>query len=187
MRIGGPHLGTPVLEDLDPPVGRAELRRLLRPDVDHIPYRFSADVRERQVMAPAEADHPARAGFALGDEEAVLDALRAAIGSERGEVVREDEGRVVLRVPGAARALVAGAQVALGVVRRPGIARRRLDLALPRTLGALRGDEDPLIGERVVASMRRGQRSRWSERQGRHGGGGAGPLPRQWWIRLTWT
>jgi hypothetical protein len=170
MRVAGAHHLAAVLEQLHVAdlAARAQLGRLLRPQVDHAAHRGLAQRREGQVVPRREADHAAGARFGLGREQPLAvehdggvagGGLVGRVGLEGGEVVGEDEGARVVGVALAVGAHVPGAQVARGVVRGPLGGGGLLDLTLPRALRAVRRDEHPLAGERVEAAVRaRGER-----------------------------
>ena len=84
------------------------------------------------------------------------------VAEERGKVVREHIGARVGRVFVRTSALVPGAEVALWIIRWTVIGRGCLDFALPRSLGAMRGHEDPIAGQRVATAM--GMRGRIEDR-----------------------
>jgi hypothetical protein len=71
-----------------------------------------------------------------------------------GEVVYEDMGRSVLRIAFLIGAQVAGTQVTLRVIAGPVRRRARFDAALPRSLGAVRRNEDPFAGQGVEPAVR---------------------------------
>jgi hypothetical protein len=107
-----------------------------------------------------EAEDAATAALGLGDEErrwrgggGRRGRLRKDVGQQRGEVVVEGEDGFVIGIVDAAGAGVGGTQVAGGVVGEAGRGDRLAGFALPGTLGALRGDEDPLAEERIVAAV----------------------------------
>jgi len=103
-----------------------------------------------------ETEDAAEAALGLGDQEwrRIRCAVGLDFGEERGEVVVEGEDGFVGGIVDSAGTGVGGAEVACVVVAKA----RRGDgfggLALPGTLGALGGDEDPLAEERVVAAVR---------------------------------
>jgi hypothetical protein len=144
VRVRRAHLLAAVLEDLhvaDPWVGH-QLRVLIRPDLDDPLDRVERQLAEAEVVARRVADDAARP---------VLAVLRR---NQRRVVVREDERLLVLRVPLAARALVARAEVAARVVLVQPLACDFVHVSLPRPLRALRRDEHPFAAERVVSSVR---------------------------------
>jgi hypothetical protein len=145
VRVARTHRGAAVLEDLDVADARvgAELLDLLRPDLDDPLDGLLRQRAEVEVVPRRVADDAAGA------------VLARALGDERRKVVREHEGAVVVRVPDAARARVPGAEVAGPIVLRQLLARRRLDLPLPRAAAPLRRDEHPLARERVPPPVRR--------------------------------
>jgi hypothetical protein len=139
VRVAGAHHLAAVLEQLHvADLGaRAQLGRLLRPQVDHAAHRGLAQRREGQVVPRREADHAAGARFGFGREQPLAvehdgrvagGGLVGRVGLEGGEVVGEDEGARVVGVALAVGAHVPGAQVAGGVVRGPLGGGGRLDL-----------------------------------------------------------
>lgn len=73
---------------------------------------------------------------------------------DRGKVIDEDKGRVVVWVLGTVGAAVARTEVAFGVVGGEGGGGSRGFLrALPGAFGAVGGDEDPAVAQRVVAAV----------------------------------
>src|SRR5512132_3628958 len=119
--VAGTHHGAAVLEDEDMtyPVDGTELDVLVGPGLDHLADGVLLHLAQGEVVAWGEADDPADASFALGHQQPVT-ALRCAGGLrlERCEVVVEDEGGAVPGRSCIARPLVAGAEVAGGVVGR---------------------------------------------------------------------
>jgi hypothetical protein len=103
-----------------------------------------------------EAEDAAEATFGLGDQERGEVGLRVGldVGKERGEVVIEGEHGLIGGIVDAAGAGVGWAEVAGGVVLQAGARGLFRRLTLPWALGALRGDEDPLAEERIVAAVR---------------------------------
>jgi hypothetical protein len=166
VRVARAHHLAAVLEQLDVPhVGAgAELRRLLRPQVDHGAHARRAERGEGEVVPRREADDAAGARLGLrGEQPRRVEHHRigrrgvvGGVGLERRVVVGEDEGARVVGVALAVGAHVPGAQVARGVVGRTLGGGRLLDLALPGALRTVRGDEHPLTGERVEAAVRAG-------------------------------
>ena len=95
MRIAGAHRGAAVLEDLHrvDVVHGAERQVLLAPRSDDMPEVFDGEARHGEVVARRIADHPADAGFRLGDDQpAAIDRVMADPRLQRREVVVEDEG-----------------------------------------------------------------------------------------------
>ena len=109
---------------------------------------------ERQVVARREADDAADTTFAFGTEEAVLHGRLGRVRPERREVVVEDERGVVVGVPMAVRPDVARAEIAIGEIGRSVVDDLRLLGAEPRPERAARGDQHPLVDERVVPAVR---------------------------------
>ncbi len=105
-------------------------------------------------MIRGEADHPADAAGALAAHQRIV-ALRCIrrIAHQRGKVVGEHKGAGVVRVFIAGHAGIAGAEEAVGIVRWQGLLGRRLLRALPRTLGTMGRNQDPLSGQRIVSAM----------------------------------
>jgi hypothetical protein len=105
-----------------------------------------------------EAEDAAAAALRLGDEQ--RGGVRGCglhgllVGEQGGEVVVEGEDAGVRRIVDAAGAGVGGAEIAGGIVVEAGRGGGCSGLALPGTLRALGGDENPLAEERVVAAMR---------------------------------
>ena len=156
VRVRAAHQLALVLERLHPPVAGAQRRRLRRVRVDHRRDVGGRHLGQRQIVARREADHAARAPHALRPEQRpAVGVVDRAVGVlQRREVVVEHERAAVARVGDAARALVARAEVAAGIVRRPLAARRRLVTPLPRPLRALGRHQHPLAGQRVEAAVR---------------------------------
>ena len=72
VRVGAPHDGALVLEDLHPAVPLAQLPRLLHPPLHHGLHLGRAHQRHRHVRLGVEAHHAARPGGRLSPEEVVL-------------------------------------------------------------------------------------------------------------------
>ena len=116
MRVRSAHRRAAVLEDLDPAIALAELRGLRRPEVDDAAHISRRQLADADVVARREAQHPARALFTFSPQQAALDVCVGRVGTECGEVVREDERAGVVGVGLAVGARVARAQVARRVV-----------------------------------------------------------------------
>src|SRR5207245_10755114 len=126
---------------------------LLGPDVDHAPNVGARHVREGEIVSRGKADDAAGTRLAARDQQVVLEVdLRRGLArlarAQGSEVVLEDERAGVRGIADAARAFVPRAEVAGGVVGRTVLWRPSLDLALPRALRTMRGDEHPFPGER---------------------------------------
>ena len=119
----------------------AELLILLCPGLDDPLDRWPRKVSETEVVARWIADDSTSAVLAVPSRD------------QGGEVIREHVCSVVVRVPLASGPFVAGAEVTRGVVLRKSLRRRLVDVALPRALGPLGGNEDPLAREGVVAAV----------------------------------
>jgi len=113
-----------------------------------------------------EAEDAAEAALGFGDQERGGVGLRVGlnVGKERGEVVIEGEDGLIGGIVDAAGTGVGWAEVAGGVVLQAGARGLFRRLTLPRALGALWGDEDPLAEERVIAAV-------WDEVEGARRGG----------------
>src|SRR5262249_36119654 len=97
---------------------------------------------------------PAGAALALSAQQAAaIERACRRVGQQGGVVVCEDECVRIVRVALAARARVAGAEIAAGVVGRALLRRALLDLPLARALGAVRRDQHPLTAQWVIAAV----------------------------------
>src|SRR6266481_7763594 len=105
-------------------------------------------------MAARKAANATKAALGAGDQQAGgVDRDFRRVGQKSGEVVIEDKGGGVVRVPGSPRARVAGTEIA-GGIKMWGIFRGRLlNFALPWALRAMGRDDDPLARERVEAAV----------------------------------
>src|SRR5439155_13189675 len=91
----------------------------------------------------------------LGPGQAVLDGERLDVRPERGEVIGEDERLAVVRIDLAVRPAVPRTEVARWVEGHDlPCPTGPFASTLPRPARPLRGDEHPLVEERVVAPMR---------------------------------
>ena len=106
-------------------------------------------------MIGVEAEDAAEAALGLGDEERgwAREGVGLDVGEQGGEVVVEREDAGVGGIVHAAGASVAGTEVAGGVIGGAGRGDRFGGFALPGALSALRGDEDPLAEEGIVAAV----------------------------------
>ena len=158
VRVGGAHHGAAVLEDLDvvDPGEVAEGGGFVGPGVDDAGDVGDGHAGEREGVVGMEAEDAAEAALGFGDQERGGMGLGVGldVGEERGEIVVEGEDAGVGGIVLAAGAGVAGAEVAVGVVGEVGSGDGLGGFALPGALGALRGDEDPLAEERIVAAVR---------------------------------
>src|SRR5205085_448437 len=109
---------------------------------------------ERQVMSRAVADY-ARDAFRRADAVRRVRRvqLRRRVGADARVVVVEDEGLLVTRVGLAAHAMVAGAEVAGGVVHGRSLLFARDRLAAPRPVLPVRRNNNPLLAQRVPALL----------------------------------
>lgn len=106
---------------------------------------------QSEIMAGVEAKNVTTALHRLGREQWVGSrrSRRSRRGKNSSVIVLEDHCVVILGIGLAAGACVAGTEVAPGVILgRVGLLRR-LGLAEPWPLGAVRGDKDVLARERV--------------------------------------
>jgi hypothetical protein len=103
-----------------------------------------------------EAEHSAAAALRLGDEQWGWARLRIGLNvrEQRGVIVVEGVDAGVVRVMASAHARVGGAEVAGGIVGQASGGGGGSGLALPGALCALRGYEDPLAEQWVVAAVR---------------------------------
>jgi len=141
VRVGTAHHRALVLEDLDvaDEIALAQVASLLGPGIHHAADVARLHLGQRQVVARAEADHPADPALALDAKQRVIVRLVGGrAGQQRGKIIVENERARVVGVAVAPGALVAGTQVAVRIVPRAGIGRRILDLALPGPFGAVR-------------------------------------------------
>ena len=72
VRVGTAHDLPLVFEDLHPAIGPAQVGDLLGPHLHHLPDVRQRHLRQRQVVAGGEADHPARSRFTLRHQERVI-------------------------------------------------------------------------------------------------------------------
>jgi len=104
-------------------------------------------------VAERIAEDAAPPGLGACLKEVVGGAIGHSVGAvevKGAEVVVEDERLVVVRILGVAGAAVAGAEVALRIVRRTRVLGGVLRLAPPGAVSAVRGD----AGEGIVPSVR---------------------------------
>ncbi|CCJ97409.1 hypothetical protein BN130_4011 [Cronobacter malonaticus 507] len=155
MRVGAAHRRAFVFKHLYPRVGFAQLGGLRLPRIHHFFERGQRQLRQRFAVIRREANHAAGAAGALKTHQRI-GALRRVrrIGHQRGEIVGKHIGAGVLRVfiPGDTR--VAGAEKTIGIVLRQRLFRRRLLRPLPGALGAMRRNQNPLSGQRVITTVR---------------------------------
>src|SRR6266511_777911 len=155
--VAGTHHGAAVLEDEDVayPVDTTEFDVLVGPGLDHLSDRALLHLAEGEVVARREADDPADTPFTLGHQQPVT-VVRSAgrLRLERCEVVVEDEGGAVPGRACTARSLVAGAEVAGGVVGRAPLVDHVLHLPLPGTRCAVRGHQKPFAGQAIQPAVR---------------------------------
>ena len=122
MRIAGAHHLAAILEDLHvADVGQAAQVGVLRgPHVHHQREIRHAHARHGQIVPRRKAAHAADARLAGGDQQAVaiLDGLGGRGRQQRRKIVIEDKRAGVRRIAHAARARIAGAKVAVGIVLR---------------------------------------------------------------------
>ncbi len=135
-----------------------EQGELLGPGIDHAAQFAGVHSRNGEIVAWGEAQNAAEAAVGLGEEQTIfLIFQRLGLGQERRKVVFK---HISFRVGWhlfAASALVSGAQVAIRIVSDSRSQRKFFGLALPRTLRALRRDEDPLPQQRIEAFVWRGK------------------------------
>src|SRR5215469_107256 len=103
VRIARSHHATTVFEYLDVVdfLSGAEFTKLIDPDLDNAFNLPNLHGGKRQIVARREANDPADAGLALGDDQALLvDVEPRAVGTllERGEIVVEYERCAVSRI-----------------------------------------------------------------------------------------
>ena len=155
MRAAGAHHGAAVLEDRHGIDLRqlSETRELLDPDIDDPPHGAPRHVAQGVIVRRGVADDAANSGFALGSQQRPRELTSRNVGAKSGKIIVEYEGRFIRGIDHAARGpQVAGAQETCGIMgRRSRI--RDLRLPLPGPGGTMRGNQHPLIVERIVAAM----------------------------------
>ena len=160
MGIGAAHDLPLVLEDLDPGVLRAEVAALPHPCADDTTDRLRGHPCERQVVPGRKTDHAALATNGLGGQKVRRVRREESFPlpdlgwQQGGEIVWENVRLGVVRVYGPAGPLVAGAQVALRIMRRAAVATRALHLSLPRPLRAVGRHQNPISRETVESAVR---------------------------------
>src|SRR5215468_287117 len=105
-------------------------------------------------MTRRKTKHAADSSFALRDEKIlyIRSCIRSA-GKKRRKIIVEDKHILEFGVYSARRAFVARAHVARRMVLRNIRRRSFFHSSLPRTIGAVRGNEDPLLQKRIEAAM----------------------------------
>ena len=99
------------------------------------------------------ADAPCR--FGCEQRRSRRSEVFRSIGEQGGVIVYKREYTFIGRIPGPAGALIAGAEIACGIVmqgdRRGGLR----NLALPGPLGAMGRNQDPRLPQRIPAPVRK--------------------------------
>jgi len=109
-------------------------------------------------MARRETHNPADATLSLRNKNSPsfdIYARRWRVGFQRGEIVIEDKGVEIGRVPYPSGANVPRAEMTIRIVGQRGVLFLSLSLALPGPLGPVGRDQNPLPRERIESSMRR--------------------------------
>src|SRR5206468_8149829 len=156
VRVTASHHGAFILEDLhiSNRIVAGEIFGLFRPGVNHVSDGRPVHLRNRQVVARREADHPTSSGLCVSNNQTIfVNFPRIHFRRECGEVVGKNKSGAVSRIARAPRPRISGTEIALRIIRGQVFWRRRLDLPLPRPLSALRGTEYPLLCERVIAPV----------------------------------
>ena len=110
-------------------------------------------------MTRRKADDAARSLDGVALEQFVTPlGFKGRVRENRGEIVVKDVGSRVVGRLDAARSLIARAEITFRVMRGADLVGGLLLLALPRTLGALGRDEDPVSIEGVMTPVRVFQR-----------------------------
>jgi hypothetical protein len=154
VRVRTSHDLTLVLEHLDPAVSPAKFKGLLSPDINHPADVFNRHFRQGEVMPRREADDTALAHYILGSDQGMGGGCSTVIvRQERGKVICENKRVLVIGIDPAPGARVARAEVTAGVVARKVYLWKGLDLSQPGPLSAMRRNQDPIAGERVVTAV----------------------------------
>ena len=74
-------------------------------------------------------------------------------GYQRGKVIVENKHLFVIGITHAASAFIARAQITIGVMLGPNGIVGRILLSLPRTLGPMRGNQNPFVFQRIKAAV----------------------------------
>src|SRR3954464_12386599 len=157
MWIAGAHHRAAVFEDLDvmDVRARAQFAILLGPEVHDSSDLLLRHLRQRQVMSRRKTQDAANAGLGLGDAERTLViSSRRNVGLEGCEIIFENVRGGVRRITQTAGPLVAGTQITTWVVGRSAIRGNFVHRALPRTLRAMRRNQEPLAFEWVPPPVR---------------------------------
>src|SRR4029079_7515201 len=159
VRIAGPHDGAAIFEDLHVVDLRhlSQLLELSGPGADHTCNLCGRHGGQGKIVAGREADYPANAGFAFGDQQSPVFEVEAIVANpqlERRKVIFENEGSGVSRIKYPSRPGISRAKIAGGVIFGLAFGRNLLDLPLPRPTGAMWGNQHSLVGEGVQSAMR---------------------------------
>src|SRR5580765_585211 len=158
MRIAGAHHGAAVFEDLHmlDPGARPQIVELIDPQIDHGPEFAQAHARDGEVVARRKTSDAADSALRTGDQQiVVVDPYFLRVGEERGVIIVEGEGAGVLRIARTASAGIPRTQIAVWVEMGRILEWGLFYLSLPGPLRAMGRDDDPLLGQGIVASVGR--------------------------------
>lgn len=178
VRVRATHHSAFVLKDLNmiDVIELAEGGIFFRPSIDNMDEILNGHFSNSEIELWREANNTALAANSLRTHEiAILDVTnftRGGVAQECLEIIVKDEGGIIDRVlDGTVDAVVSGTQVVLGIVLWAIVGWAILDAALPRALGAMRGDEDPATSEGIEAAVGmlgvvKGCHDGWAGREG---------------------
>src|SRR5579864_2294972 len=143
MGIARSHHGAAVLEDLHVVDGlqAAQLAKLFHPGMDDGFDRFRRHGRQRKIVSRRKTDYSAKARLALRHQQSEsfhIEAFALRSRFQSREIVVENKGRFVPRIPNAAHTSVSRTEVAARVVRWFVACLKLSDLSLPGTSCAMR-------------------------------------------------
>ena len=154
MRIGRAHYGSAILENLNPGIGLAQLRRLPYPNFDDGIDFGNRHFGQSEIMARRIADDTCCSSQRFQSKQRLQSGFKwRRIGQDRGEIVCEDEGAVIVRIALPIGSDVARAKITLRIIRRERVGGRALKFALPGAHGALRRNQNPFVEQGIVAAM----------------------------------
>src|SRR5688500_518041 len=149
MWIGTAHHRAFVFKNLDilNEILCAQLHSLVRPCADNVFDGVLIELGQSQIMTRGETNDTANSSLVRGDKQRVVNGMGGIFGREqRGKVVIENKCGGIVGVYGTSCPFISWTKITVRVVWRQVFRCCLFNLAVPRTVGTMWGDEHPFTG-----------------------------------------
>src|SRR5688572_11684044 len=125
----------------------AELQSLVRPSADDVFNGALIELGQRKIMTRGETNDAANSPLVSGDKQRVVNSMgRMSARQQRGKVVIENKCGGIVGVSGTSCPFISWTKITARVVWRQVFRWCLFHLAVPRTVGTMRGNEHPFTG-----------------------------------------